>query len=257
MGPSSPSPWPSPFQGSSDFHLGSPYVDSRRDSDSSCSGKPWTRSGAAGGLRTIRSFDDIQLPDFYTFTEIEPPTDAVPDDQVALPPTPAPVARSHNPPARPGQFPHPPLLKALIRRSEAEVREALAAEPDAALYPFWEHAAEPPLCAAVRFKCPPSIVQVLIQHGADASVTDANGKSPLVLARRASIRDLGVEDLLQEQCGDASIAEDDANEEAQYIARTNADFPFRQFTWADFPETPGFDLPCAEGLPEPPCWARV
>lgn len=174
--------------------------------------------------------------------------------ELFFPETPAPVGRNaqrSGPPARPGQTPHPDLLRALIRRNMEEVREALEAEPDAARYPFWEHGAEPPLCAAVRLRCPAPIVQLLIQHGADASSVDIRGQSPIAMARRAIIRDERVEELLVEAGGDAFEA-CEADVGANGVAEDD-NFPFGPHAWPDS----GMDLPCAEGLPAPPGWDHM
>lgn len=262
MGPGSPSPWPSPFLGGADFQLGSPCIESRRNPDGISSLRPPSR--AWGGLRTIPSFGAIQLPDFYDFTEILPPVDSggaeisesleIPIAAAPLPETPAPVAW-RGPPAKPGAGPpHPLLLQALIRRSPEEVREALESEPDAARFPFWEHGAEPPLCAAVRLRCPAPIVQLLLEHGADASAADLRGQSPLSLAKRASLRDESVEELLEEAGGKASGPQACG---ADRLVVSLDGFPFESCTWLDLSDQSGLDLPRADGLPEPPCWIRT
>jgi len=63
------------------------------------------------------------------------------------------------------------------------VREACERDPDAAKLPFWDNNVEPPLCAAARLGCSPSVVELLLQCGADITLRDVNNKGPLDLLR--------------------------------------------------------------------------
>ena len=72
-----------------------------------------------------------------------------------------------------------PLLFALDRRSTAEVQRALAADPQAADEPFFEHNCEPPLCAAIRLRCNTQIVEILVTHGADIDALNVHSRTPL------------------------------------------------------------------------------
>jgi len=74
---------------------------------------------------------------------------------------------------------YPPMLKALRGNSVEQVQAALDETPEAASEPFWDQNCELPLCAAVRLRCEPAIVQLLIQYGADKEVVDARYSTPL------------------------------------------------------------------------------
>eukprot|EP00443_Scrippsiella_acuminata_P103082 CAMPEP_0115759628 /NCGR_PEP_ID=MMETSP0272-20121206/99568_1 /TAXON_ID=71861 /ORGANISM="Scrippsiella trochoidea, Strain CCMP3099" /LENGTH=266 /DNA_ID=CAMNT_0003205241 /DNA_START=15 /DNA_END=811 /DNA_ORIENTATION=- len=74
------------------------------------------------------------------------------------------------------------------RTPKARVRcavqcEACERDPDAAKLPFWDNNVEPPLCAAARLGCSPSVVELLLQCGADITLRDVNNKGPLDLLR--------------------------------------------------------------------------
>lgn len=87
------------------------------------------------------------------------------------------------PPNAPIPQEHPALLKALIQRSPAAVRSVLEWEPEAATMPFWDHSVEPPLCAAIRLRCAPEIVELLLKSGADAHLADVHSRTPMMLLR--------------------------------------------------------------------------
>jgi len=70
-------------------------------------------------------------------------------------------------------------MRALQKRCLETVRAALAAEPEAALLPFWEYQLEPPLCHAVRAGCGADICRLLLQHGADVNAADMKGRTPM------------------------------------------------------------------------------
>merc|ERR1719424_1892851 len=74
---------------------------------------------------------------------------------------------------------YPPMLKALCSKSIEQVQAALDETPEAASEPFWDHNCELPLCAAVRLRCGPGIIQLLIQYGADKEVVDVRCSTSL------------------------------------------------------------------------------
>jgi len=98
------------------------------------------------------------------------------------------IARSYTPPPAPRAPPSPPLLRALVQDSAEDVRAACEAEPDAARSVFWDHDVEPPLCLAARLGCSPAVLRALLEHGADPSLLDANGRGPLALHRPRPFR---------------------------------------------------------------------
>jgi len=73
----------------------------------------------------------------------------------------------------------PELMYALSMDSLELVRLALAADPEAATLPFFEHECEPPLCCAVRLQCSVEIVSLLLDYGADVHDIDIKGDTPL------------------------------------------------------------------------------
>lgn len=87
--------------------------------------------------------------------------------------------RSQTPPKR---APKPALLEALQSRSANRVRVVLQQDPKAAKEPFWDQCLDLPLCFAVRLRCSPTIVKLLLQHGADPDAEDSHGCSPIDIA---------------------------------------------------------------------------
>jgi len=85
------------------------------------------------------------------------------------------------PPEAPRRGRRPPLMRALQAKCALAVRAALAAEPDAAAFPFWEHQLEPPLCHAIRAGCAADVCTLLLQHGADVNAEDMKGRTPMDL----------------------------------------------------------------------------
>merc|ERR1712232_320566 len=84
--------------------------------------------------------------------------------------------------------PQPPLLLALKSKSIDHVRIALHGSlhyPEAARDLFWEHDAEPPLCCAVCLQCSPSIIRLLLQHGACPEAKDKHNRTPLQVLHQA------------------------------------------------------------------------
>lgn len=72
----------------------------------------------------------------------------------------------------------PSLLKALSIGSVDQVRDALLAEPDEAVSPFFDGGFEPPLCFALRRQCCAEIIQLLLEHGADTEIKDRRNQAP-------------------------------------------------------------------------------
>lgn len=93
------------------------------------------------------------------------------------------LSSSTTPPGAPamGTPSIPSLFHALRCKSLEKVRSVLEFEPDAAFFPPLEHRREPSLCCAVRHGCSVEIMQLLLQHGAQAKEEDAQGKTPLML----------------------------------------------------------------------------
>jgi len=91
-------------------------------------------------------------------------------------------------PGAPCKAAMPRLLSALQCCDEAGVRQALENDPDCAQFPFWEHALEPPLCAAVRLGCGEGIINLLLAHGAAVDAVDAKGRTPLVILKADTCR---------------------------------------------------------------------
>jgi len=80
------------------------------------------------------------------------------------------------------------LLAALQCWDLGGVRQALEEDSECAQFPFWEHALEPPLCAAVRLGCGPEIIELLIAHGAAVNAVDAKGRAPLDILKADTCR---------------------------------------------------------------------
>lgn len=73
----------------------------------------------------------------------------------------------------------PPLLRALQKNDVTEIKKVLQAEPEVASFPFEDHKWEPPLCAAARLHCHPSVFDLLIEYGADVEQENVQGKTAL------------------------------------------------------------------------------
>lgn len=95
---------------------------------------------------------------------------------------------SNQTPQAPRKAAVPRLLSALQCWDLGGVRQALDADPECAQFPFWEHALEPPLCAAVRLGCGPEIIELLIAHGAAVNAVDAKGRAPLDILKADTCR---------------------------------------------------------------------
>jgi len=111
----------------------------------------------------------LSLGEAAACTDVTPPTT----------PRKAGTGRSDSPPGAPRENPLPPLLGALCVDSLEKVSEILEADPEAAVVPFWEHAASPPLCSAVRHGCNASVVQLLMEKRADPEMPNSRGQTPL------------------------------------------------------------------------------
>jgi len=90
--------------------------------------------------------------------------------------------RSFSPPPLVTKRARPLLLQALQAKSTEKVRAILQQNPDAASDLFWDHKCEPPLCAAVRLQCSLEIIQLLVEHGANVEMQNAQGRSPAQIA---------------------------------------------------------------------------
>lgn len=82
----------------------------------------------------------------------------------------------------------PRLLSVLQCWDVAGVRQELENDPECAQFPFWEHALEPPLCAAVRLGCGPEIIELLLAHGAAVDAVDAKGRTPMDILKADTCR---------------------------------------------------------------------
>jgi len=56
-------------------------------------------------------------------------------------------------------------------------------DPDSALFPFFDHEVEPPLCYAVKEKCSAEIVRLLLKHGADPEMMNRRNQRPAEILR--------------------------------------------------------------------------
>jgi len=218
-GPDSPSPWPSPAPGSwaspAPAH-GTPGAFRPRAMDPLASFVPSdlpgclemdffeamahqlppvpegsARPGSPGDSDVVFSPDSWTMPwnPVLRLEESEmqftpPPS---PKMRQRTPETPCKPVRSRSPRA-PCKAPLPRLLAALQCWDFAGVRRALEEDPESAQYPFWEHALEPPLCAAVRLGCGPEIIEFLLAHGAAVNSVDAKGRTPLSILKADTCR---------------------------------------------------------------------
>lgn len=144
------------------------------------------------GVLLLEGGDDLQCPDgpsnrirLGTSLAAEPSTPRAMVEQQTPPCTPrkgkAQMSKKLSPPPAPREASLPPLLRALHWDSAQEVQRLLTEDPKAALEPFWDHRAEPPLCAAVRLECSVEICRLLLQHSADIDGMDMRGRSALAI----------------------------------------------------------------------------
>eukprot|EP00930_Biecheleria_cincta_P069431 TRINITY_DN57177_c0_g1_i1.p1 TRINITY_DN57177_c0_g1~~TRINITY_DN57177_c0_g1_i1.p1 ORF type:complete len:970 (-),score=178.57 TRINITY_DN57177_c0_g1_i1:67-2976(-) len=75
----------------------------------------------------------------------------------------------------------PRMCDALCLDSLEQVKAVLAADPDAAWEPFWDLDSELPLCYAAQCLCDPSIVELLLEAGAEVNAVGSKGKTPFAL----------------------------------------------------------------------------
>lgn len=84
------------------------------------------------------------------------------------------------------KLPRPQLLQALQKNSVKDVRAVLQQSPEAASEPFWDHDVEPPLCCALRLRCEPAIVELLLHSGASPETKDMRGRTPVQILAQGS-----------------------------------------------------------------------
>jgi hypothetical protein len=98
-----------------------------------------------------------------------------------------------------GPSSQPPLMRALSQANHTtrlkEVEAVLSENPEAALFPFWEHGCEPPLCFAVRVGCDAQVVELILKHGADVKAPDLLGQTPLSILHSQLNRWNAIKDL--------------------------------------------------------------
>jgi len=142
-------------------------------------------------------FDDMELPDMSSdfkraltaFSELATPPSTPRQERTA----------DRTCPLAPGDLPYPTLLKALTKDNLDLVSNALESDPDSACAPFWDHNAEPPLCAAIRLGCKLDIVDLLLKSGADVKATNFASQNPLdVLASASYMRTVASSKELEE-----------------------------------------------------------
>jgi len=224
-GPDSPSPWPSPAPGSwalspAPAH-GTPGSVRQHASVSCATFVPSDLAGClemdfveAMALRlppvpegTMRpgspgDSDMVFSPD--SWNSMTPPplwNPVAPVDSEMLTPPPSPLASSRDvapvtpckpvrtrTPWAPCKAAMPRLLSVLQCWDAAGVRQELENDPECAQFPFWEHALEPPLCAAVRLGCGPEIIELLLAHGAAVDAVDAKGRTPMDILKADTCR---------------------------------------------------------------------
>lgn len=119
--------------------------------------------------------------------QVTPPASPLASSRDVAPVTPFKPVRYRSPGA-PCKAAVPRLLSALQCWDLAGVQQALENDPDCAQFPFWEHALEPPLCAAVRLGCGPEIIELLLAHGAAVNAVDAKGRAPFSILKADACR---------------------------------------------------------------------
>merc|ERR1711865_707839 len=173
-GPDSPSPWPSPAMGGS-WGSPAPMRGSRGSPGSPCDTDmvfpvdPWSSPSLWTPGEPLLASSEL------LFT---PPASPLITSREVVFATPHKPVRSRSPRA-PCKAALPSLLSALQNCDLDGVRRALETDSECAQFPFWEHALEPPLCAAVRLGCGLEIIQLLVDHDAAVNAVDAKGRAPL------------------------------------------------------------------------------
>lgn len=95
---------------------------------------------------------------------------------------------SWSPPPAPRACKQPPLRAALLKRSALEVEGLLEENPEVARLPFFEFAAEPPICCAARVGCTAPIVKCLLRHRASPDAVNCYGRTPLSILSMQPLR---------------------------------------------------------------------
>lgn len=80
----------------------------------------------------------------------------------------------------------PRLLRALQQKNIDALMAALTEDPDSATIPFVERDMEPPVCAAVRLRCPAAMVAALLDRGADPGADDMWGNTAMKYLQQSS-----------------------------------------------------------------------
>jgi len=153
------------------------------------------RPGSPGDTEIVFTVDPWNSPMTWTPGEplsssdlaFTPPASPLIGSRDVVFATPHKPVRSRSPHA-PCKAALPSLLSALQNWDLDGVRQALETDPECAQFPFWEHALEPPLCAAVRLGCGLEILQVLVAHGAAVNAVDSRGRAPLDILKADACR---------------------------------------------------------------------
>jgi len=211
---------------------------------------------------SVSKHSEPEFPDVFKHSEPE-----FPDVFTAIEPSAAELA---SPPSTPRQertaprtcppapdmfHPMPTLMDALKRNDLDLVSEALESEPESARLPFWDHNAEPPLCAAMRLGCSLNIVDLLLKSGADVKAQNFACENPLDVLKattwRAVASSAEIEELLLS--AGAQLSNNAQEEGTMNLVRWDA-FACAG-TLNDFGLPPGSDYDfdnLFEGIPPPP-----
>lgn len=133
-------------------------------------------SMAAEGEVEISDIEDIEP---QTPTRIVPTNLSSAFDSPPTTPRVSTASRMWSPPPAPRRMPEPALMKALEADDERLLAQCLAEDADAARSVFFDHDFEPPLCYAARMLCKVSMIQLLLENGADVTAVDVHSRTPL------------------------------------------------------------------------------